>query len=241
MRGTVTVGRLDDVPIVLHASLLPVFAFVSWTLAARFFPLLFPSWSPYRYWLVGIVGSILVFASVLVHELGHTFVARRRGLTVARISLFFLGGVAEIDVDGGTPGDEFWMALAGPVVSLGLAGGFSALWHPMSQRHPGLGAIALYLAISNFLLAMFNLLPAYPLDGGRLVRSRLWQLCGSQDRATLWASWLGQFLGGTVLLVGVLWLLSGSLITGFWASIVGLFVVIAARGALPSFLSSSPS
>jgi len=241
MRGSVTVGRFDNVPIVLHASLLPVFALVSWTLAVRFFPFLFPNWSPARYWLVGVAGSLLVFGSVLMHELGHTFVARQRGLTVAGISLFFLGGIAEIDVDGGTAGDEFWMALAGPVVSLGLAGGFGGMWLSAGRTFPEIGAIALYLSVSNFLLAGFNLLPAYPLDGGRLVRSGLWRLCHDQCRATTWASWLGQFLGGTGMVAGLVWLLSGALLAGFWASAVGLFVLIAARGALPTFLSSSSS
>jgi len=240
VRGAVTVCHVDSIPVDVQLTWPPVFVFVSWTLGDRFFPQLYPEWPSLAYWAAGLVASVLLFSSLLAHEFGHAFVARWRGLSVFRVSLFFLGGMAEIDVDDGTPGDEFWMALAGPAVSVLLAIGFCAIWLGTAAHHTYVGAIALYLGMSNGLLAAFNLLPGYPLDGGRILRSAFWQVSGDQCRATRWAGWFGQGIGGAGLVAGLVWLTSGDIFVGFWFVAVGGFLILAARGALPHSLVSPP-
>lgn len=240
MRGRLTVCRLAGIPIDIQASWIPVFVFVSWTLAARFFPLLFPGWPTISYWTVGIIGGLLLFFSLLAHELSHAVVARWRGMNVVRITFFFLGGVAEIDLDESDPGDEFWMALAGPAVSLLLAACFSSVWLLLGQYLPFVGAIAIYLAMSNVLLAGFNLLPGYPLDGGRVLRATLWQLTGNRDQATRWAGGLGQAFGTVGIIIGLFAILSGDMLTGLWFLIAGGFLVVTARGALAPYLPETP-
>jgi len=239
VRGTFTICRVASIPVDLQITWPPVFVFVSWTLAVRFFPALYPLWSPIGYWTAGTISSLLLFGSLLVHELAHAFVARRRGLVVYRVSLFCLGGMAEIDVDEGKASDEFWMALAGPAASVVLAAFCGIVWLEIARIESFLSAIALYLGISNALLAGFNILPGYPLDGGRILRSVLWQVSGDQAWATRWAGWLGQGIGGVGVVGGLVWLASGNVFAGFWLAAVGAFLVLAARGAIPSSLLSS--
>lgn len=239
MRGAVTVCHVVRIPVDVQITWPPVFLFVSWALADRFFPQLYPEWSTPGYWVAGLLSSSLLFGSLLAHEFGHAFVARWRGLSVVRISLFFLGGVAEIGVDDGKPGDEFWMALAGPAISILLAVGFVGAWLEMAATYQHLAAVALYLGISNGLLAAFNLLPGYPLDGGRLFRAALWQICGDQVRATRWASWLGQGMGAAGVLAGLTCLTFGDGLVGVWLVSVGAFLILAARGGIPATLISS--
>jgi len=240
VRGAVTVCHLDSIPVDVQATWPPVFFFVIWTLSDRFFPQLYPGWPSFGYWAIGLLSSVLLFGSLLAHEFGHAFVARWRGLSVFRVSLFFLGGVAEIDVDDGTASDEFWMALAGPAVSILLAAVFAGVWLGTAATQPYLSAVALYLGISNGLLAAFNLLPGYPLDGGRVLRSVLWRLCGDQGQATRWAGWCGQGIGGLGIIAGLIALGTHHLLAGFWLVGVAVFLVLAARGALlPSLLGPS--
>jgi Zn-dependent protease len=175
------------------------------------------------------VASCLLFVSLLAHELGHAVVARARGLAVYRVSLFLLGGLVEIDLGGGSAADEFWLALAGPVLSLLLGAAFGLGWLALRTGHGYLEAIALYLALGNGLIALFNLIPGFPLDGGRILRASLWSLTGSEERATDWTSWLGQGLGGIVVLLGAAGLFQGAVFAGFWLAAFGVFLAVAAR------------
>ncbi|MGH2458542.1 MAG: site-2 protease family protein [Chloroflexota bacterium] len=236
MRAGVTVCRLRGIPIDLQASWPPVFFFVAWTLAERFFPRIYPPWSLLGDWSLGLLSSGLLFGSLLAHEFGHALVARGRGLTVYRISLFLFGGVAEIDLDGGKALDEFWLASAGPAVSLALAIICLGLWLEAIGLDPHFRAIALYLGMSNGLLGAFNLLPGYPLDGGRILRSALWSIDGNLERATRYARWSGQVLGGAILLAGLAWLAQRSYVDGGWLAALGLFLILAARDAIPRSL-----
>lgn len=240
MRGAITICRVAHIPVDIQASYPPVFLFVSWALAARFFPTLYPEWSVPGYWVAGFLSSVLLFGSLLAHELGHAFAARWRGLSVFRISLFFLGGVAEIGVDDGTPGDEFWMTLAGPATSFLLAAGFVGVWLEIAARDQRLGAIALYLGMSNALLAAFNLLPGYPLDGGRLLRAVLWRILDDQARATRWASWLGLGIGIVGVASGLVCVVAGDALVGIWLAAIGVVLILAVRGRI-SLLLTSPS
>ena len=236
MRAAVTICRLRGIPIDIQASWPPVFLFVTWTLAERFFPQIYPPWSATEDWTLGLVSSSLLFGSLLAHEVGHALIARWRGLSVYRISLFLLGGVAEIGVDDGTASDELWIASAGPAISVILAFLCLALWIGANDLDPHFRALVLYLGISNGLLGAFNLLPGYPLDGGRILRSILWSIDGDPDRATRYARRCGQAVGGVLLLAGLAWLTRGGYVDGAWLAALGLFLVLAARNAIPRSL-----
>lgn len=238
MRGAITVCRVACIPVEIQVSWPPVFLFVSWALAVRFFPRLYPEWSTSSHWMAGVLCSVLLFGSLLAHELGHALVARWRGLSVFRISLFFLGGIAEIGVDDGTPGDEFWMTLAGPATSVLLAVSFVGVGLAIAATDQRLGVVALYLGISNALLAAFNLLPGYPLDGGRLFRAVLWQIFGDRTRATRWASCLGLGIGVVGIVSGLVDVISGDALVGIWLAAVGAFLILAVRGRISTILTS---
>jgi Zn-dependent protease len=145
--------------------------------------------------------------------------------------LFLLGGLVEIDLGEGSAADEFWVTLAGPVSSLLGGAAFGAAWLALRASHGLPAAIALYLALGNGFLAWFNLFPGFPLDGGRIVRAWLWSLTGNQERATRWASWLGQGLGGIFLLLGAAGFRQGAVSAGFWLAAFGVFLAVAARDA----------
>ena len=241
MDRKLTIARLDGIPVDVHASWPPVYLFVTWMLVTHFFPQLFLSQAAASYWIVSLAASSLLFGSLLAHEYCHAFVARRRGLRVHRIGLFFLGGVVEIDVDGGAPIDELLMALAGPAASLILGLAFAAAWLGLANTHLYVGAVAIYLALANVLLAGFNLIPGFPLDGGRVLRASLWLLTRDHDRATRWACGLGQGVAGLGLAFGLQCLATGSLVTGAWLGMVAAFVFLSARTAMPATPISRPA
>lgn len=239
MRGSLTVCRPDNIPIDVQASWLPVFALIIWMLAARFFPQLYPTWPISACWLAGVLTASFLFVSVLIHEFGHVVAARWRGLPVLRVSIFYLGGVAVIDAGGASALDELWLALAGPTATIlftiALAGGCFFLGGLPAY----LRTVLLYLALSNGLLAAFNLLPGYPLDGGRILRAVLWQISGNPDRATRWAGWTGQALGIIGLVGGLGALDAGDNLIGISLILVGAFLIVAARGVIPGILAPS--
>ncbi len=230
MRRAVTIASVASIPVDVQASWVPVFLFVTWSLADGFFPRLDPGDSAALYWLVGSSASLLLFLCLLAHEFGHALVARQRGLTVYRVSLFFLGGVVEIDVDGGSATDELLMAGAGPIVSVLLGALFGGAWWSLNGADRLLAAINLYLALSNVLLAAFNLLPGFPLDGGRILRAALWYRLGDHARATRMAGFLGLVLGLVGVGAGAGLCLGGQIapILALWIIAVGAFVAFAA-------------
>lgn len=234
-------GTVLGFPLDVQLSWVPVFGFVTWTLATRFFPRIDGGRSEVIYWAIAGFASVLLFGSLLGHELGHAVIARWRGLPVFRISFFILGGMVEVDVERGSAIDELLMALAGPFVSLLLGLAFLAVWvgvrlAPFTVAGmafaPYLGSLALYLACCNLLMAGFNLLPAFPLDGGRVLRAALWRLGNDRTRATRWASGLG--IGGGVLgvFLGLAVSVRGDLLTGVWLLAVGAFLAFTAQSAL---------
>mgnify|MGYP003362259227 CR=1 FL=1 len=174
---SIQIGRIKGISIRLHFTLLVVFSLVAWTLAMSFMPQLFPGLTSLEYWVMGIAGAILLFASVLLHELSHSIIALKFGIKVRQIILFIFGGVSDIEEETRNPRKEFEIAFAGPATSFILSAIFAALWLIMSsaafQGAQVFEGIMLYGAIINALLGAFNLLPAFPLDGGRILRAAL--------------------------------------------------------------------
>jgi Zn-dependent protease/predicted transcriptional regulator len=181
---------------------------------------------------IGVLSAVLFFGSVLVHELAHALVAQARGIRVQDITLFLFGGATRAKVDSRGPGDEFLIALVGPLTSGLLAGLFgivASLGRDLLSR-PLAGTLG-YLAWTNLLLAAFNLVPGFPLDGGRLLRAAIWKTTGSLGRATQIASMAGQAVGWLLVAAGVGWLLAGDLAGGIWFAFIGWFLVQAARSS----------
>ena len=227
IRNALRLGKIGDIEIGLDWSWFVVFTLVTWTLSAYIFPMEY-RWSPTAYWLTGLLTSLLFFASVLAHELGHSVVAIRTGLPVRSITLFIFGGVAQIAREPSRPTQEFLIAIAGPLVSVAL-GTLFWLLAQAAPLHSPLAALAGWLSRINFLLALFNLLPGFPMDGGRVLRALLWGMTGDLLRATRIASWTGRGIAYLIMLAGVLLaFLLGDWLSGLWFVFIGLFLENAA-------------
>ncbi|MDA0989007.1 MAG: site-2 protease family protein [Chloroflexi bacterium] len=197
-------------------------------MATRYLPDEYPGWSTNTYWGVGIAASFLLFVSVLIHELSHSLVAISRGKKVKGITLFFLGGASEIEEESANPGEEFWISVVGPITSFALAAIFWGLFLATSSGNPQFHATTSYLAFINLVLGAFNLLPAYPLDGGRVLRAVVWKATGSVARANSVASFMGSLSGFAFIAIGVSSIFAGSLVTGLWFIFIGWFIHSAA-------------
>ncbi|MEX0935576.1 MAG: site-2 protease family protein [Gemmatimonadota bacterium] len=183
-----------------------------------------------EYLLMGSVGTVLFFASLLAHELSHSFVARWKGVEVEGITLFIFGGMAKTSREASSPGDEFLIAVVGPIASLVLAAGFYGIALSAGPLGLGVTVVAEYLAIVNLALALFNLLPGFPLDGGRLLRATLWRTTGSFRKATRLASLGGRLLGWAIIGLGVFSLIAGGgVVGGLWFIFIGWFLGQAAK------------
>jgi Zn-dependent protease/predicted transcriptional regulator len=218
----IQIARVIGIPIYLHFSWLIIFGLIAWTLSTGYFPAQSPDLPAASYWAKGLVASLLFFVSILLHELAHAVVARRQGLRTRSITLFVFGGVAQLEKDPRDGRAEFWMAAAGPVASLALAGLFYAL-ASLPFLGPSAAAVAKYLALINLLLALFNLVPAFPMDGGRLLRGALWGPLG-KARATRIASGAGTLFAFLLIFAGVFSLLRGDSLGGLWYILIGWFI-----------------
>jgi Zn-dependent protease len=227
MRGRLQVLEVWGIPIRVHFSWLLVFGLVTWSLAAGYFPREYPGWPVRTYWAVGAVTALALFASILIHELGHSWVALRNRIPIRSITLFVFGGVAQIAREPGGPGAELRIAIAGPVTSFALAGLFVGAW-PLVREVPILAAPVIWLARINFMVALFNLVPGFPLDGGRLLRALVWRWTGSLHRASEAASFIGQLVAFGFIGWGILTVLGGDVIGGMWISFIGWFLQNAA-------------
>ena len=229
MPSSVPLFRVAGIQIGIHSSWVFALALISWSLAAGYFPQQLPGLGATTYWSLGIISALLLFASVLVHELAHSLVARRRGLKVDSITLFIFGGVSNLTQEPLTPGDEFAISIVGPLSSLILAGIFFVI----AQLFPAqslLGLVFGYLAFVNATLGVFNLVPGFPLDGGRVFRSIVWGATGSLRRGTLVASYAGQAFGWLLIAYGVVTIFAtGGLINGVWTAFIGWFLNNAAE------------
>ncbi len=220
--GHFQIARVSGIPIYLHFSWLVIFALIVWTLATGVFPAQDPDLPASSNWAKALVASLLFFVSILLHELGHALVALRFGLKTTSITLFIFGGVARLEKDPEDGRTEFWMAVAGPAVSMVLAGVFYAVAASGLVGRAS-SAVARYLSLINFVLALFNLVPAFPLDGGRILRGLLWKTSG-KARATQIASGAGTLFAFFLIAVGIFSLLTGNAVTGVWYVFLGWFL-----------------
>jgi Zn-dependent protease len=230
MTASLRLGRIAGIPIGASWSVLLVALLVGWPLAGRILPDLVPGLAPSVYWLAGAVATGLFLGSLLAHELGHAVVARRAGLRVRGITLWLLGGVAQLEDEPASPRDDLRVAVVGPAVSLVLAVGFglAAVLLGVVGAPTLAGAVAGWLAVGNLALAVFNLLPAAPLDGGRVLRGLLWRRHGNRVRAAVTAARAGQLLGGLLIAYGLVGVFTGWGIGTLWTALVGWFLVGAA-------------
>jgi len=237
-KHTLSLGRIFGIEVDLDFSWFLVFGLLTWLLAVSYYPTEFADWSTTQYWLMGAITAALLFGSVLLHELGHSVVAMHYGIPVPRITLFIFGGVAQIAQEPESALSEFWIAIAGPAVSVILAVIFGELATVFAGISPLL-ALAKYLALLNFVLAIFNLVPGFPLDGGRIFRAILWGVTHSFQRATTIAAVTGQGFGYFFIFAGVWMVLSGSIFNGIWIAFIGWFLESAAKSQIQMQLVKS--
>jgi Zn-dependent protease/CBS domain-containing protein len=226
-RHTIALGRILGIPVGLDPSWFLIFILLTWSLASSYFPAEFKNWPVAEYWIVGALTSIMLFVSVVLHELGHSVVALRYKIPVNSITLFIFGGVAQIGAEPPSALSEFWIALAGPAVSFGLAAVFQVLQLLLTGLAPLL-ALAKYLAYINGTLALFNLIPGFPLDGGRVFRAIVWGATHNLRRATLTAANVGRAVAFLFILYGVWQMFSGNFGGGLWIAFIGWFLESAA-------------
>jgi Zn-dependent protease/predicted transcriptional regulator len=235
VQAQVKVGRVSGITIGLHYSWFIIAFLIAFSLAEHFHAVN-PLWSEALVWTAAIVTAVLFFAALLLHELAHSLVAKARGLRVSAITLFALGGVSQIESEAPDARTEFWIAIVGPatsfaigVVLLGIAWLFGA--RPGSEPNTPIIAVLLWLGYINFTLAIFNMIPGYPLDGGRVFRAVLWWITHSQERATRWASQVGQAVAFIFIFLGLIRVFHGQGINGLWIAFIGWFLLDASRAS----------
>jgi Zn-dependent protease/predicted transcriptional regulator len=225
-QGALHIWSIRGIPIRIHFTWLLIFGLLSWSLASGYFPSHYPDLPVAAYWLKGIIAALFLFGSILVHELMHAITAQKLQVPIAGITLFALGGVAEMQEEPPSPGAEFKIAIVGPLASLVLAGVFWGLWQALATEGDAVTgtAMAVYLVNLNVMVAIFNMLPAFPLDGGRVLRSIIWRITGNLPRATYWATRVGRGFAYLLILLGALALFAGAGFQGVWLAVIGLFL-----------------
>lgn len=220
------IARIFGINIEINFSLIFIFLFFCWIISTSYLPAALPKQPTMHYWLYGALTTVLFFASLLFHELSHSLLAKRFGIGVERIVLFFLGGVAFLKEECRTAKAEFLMALAGPVSSLVLAAVFWFFAYYSSDFLPAmLSASFKYLALINVGLAAFNLIPAFPMDGGRVFRAILWKVLDSELRATKIAVFLGKVFAGLFFAAGIYFIIAfRDLWSGLWIIFIAWFL-----------------
>jgi len=248
MKSSLRMGKIFGININIDWSWLLIFTLVSWSLASSF-SLAHPDWTVPMQWGLALAAALLFFVSILAHELAHAVAARAMGIPVRNITLFLFGGISNIQKEPGSPIAEFVITIVGPLTSFILGGIFLALGagsllfsnvalmdsiSALSQIGP-LGTVFAWLGSINILIALFNLIPGFPLDGGRIVRSALWAVTGDLNKSTRWASWMGQtvawiliFFGISMMFGAYIPILGTGFLNGMWIIFIGWFLQTAA-------------
>jgi len=233
MKAHIKLGRIFGVAIGLHYSWIMIALLVTLSLRAQF-AVEHPDWNGSTTWGIAIITGLLFFVSILLHELSHAAVAKLRGIPVRAITLFALGGVAQIEKDAADAKSEFWMGIIGPITSF-LIGVMCLLitvavgWTPPDFPQRPLPAMLMWLGLINIGLAIFNMIPGFPLDGGRVLRGIIWWITGNAKRATTIAARVGQFIAFAMIVYGVFQFLRGRGINGLWITFIGWFLLSASR------------
>jgi Zn-dependent protease len=226
----ISIGKAFGIPLRLHYSWFIVFVLITWSLAYNFLQV-YSHWGLAISIVAGVITSLLFFGSVLAHELLHSLVARAAGIPIHSITLFIFGGVSQMVEEPKKPQVEFRMALAGPLTSLVLGGIFLAIWYWLGDLSEFVKAISFWLGWINIALAAFNLVPGFPLDGGRVLRSLIWWQSQDLRRATRIASNVGRAIGFLLILVGIALIFFGNWINGLWLAFIGWFLENAASSS----------
>ena len=230
MRG-LKIGRIAGIEIIVDWTWLIIFLLITWSLAVGYYPALFPGFDTGIYWGLGVASSLLLFASVLTHELAHSLVARRQGLPVRNITLFVFGGVSQIEEEPRTARDEATLSVVGPLTSLVLGAAFLGIYFALLPSVGPFTALVQYLGIINIALGVFNLIPGFPLDGGRLLRAIIWGITGNLRRSTRIAALVGQGFAFLLIFAGVALLFGGAFLAGIWLAFIGWFLNNAASSS----------
>lgn len=236
--NSVRLFRIAGIDIGVHVSWLVIFGLVTWSLAVGWFPTApgLGRLPEVQYWLLGAIAALLLFVSVVLHELAHSLVAKRRGLDVRSITLFIFGGVSNLSGDAKQPSTEFVVAIVGPLTSFAIAGVVLVL-DLVLPIGPRTDAVLSYLVLINAALGAFNLIPGFPLDGGRVLRAIAWTWTGSVRRGTEIAAFVGQLVAWGLLLWGFYMILAqNNLIGGIWIGAIGWFLQNAAHASLQQVL-----
>jgi Zn-dependent protease len=231
LRGGIPIGRVFGISLRLNYTWFIVFGLVTWSLTANYFPTSFPDWSLSMSLVAGIVTSLLFFGSVLAHELMHSIVAKAAGIQVHAITLFIFGGVAQMSEEPHQPKDELRIALAGPLTSVVIGTIFWVVYLLVKDHSDFVLAISYWLGLINISLAVFNLIPGFPLDGGRVLRSILWWRSSNLRRATKTATNIGRVVGYLFIFGGIFFIFQGLWLNGLWLALIGWFLENAAVGS----------
>ena len=235
MRSQVKLGRIAGVEIGLHYSWFIIAILIAFSLAAHFHSVR-PDWNQNVTWIAATITAVLFFVTLLLHELAHSVVAKSRGLKVREITLFALGGVSQIESEAPDAKSEFWIGIVGPLTSF-IIGGVCILiarlsgWLPNTDPSDPISAVLLWLGYINMGLAGFNMIPGYPLDGGRVLRSVAWWITGNMDRATRIAAQIGQAVAFLFILYGLFRFFVGENFGGLWLAFIGWFLLDASRSS----------
>jgi Zn-dependent protease len=256
MRSAIRIGKLFGIDIEVDWSWVIIFLLMAWNLTVVFHGW-HPLWPFYACFVLAIVAALLFFASVLAHELAHALVATSYGMTVHSIRLFLFGGVSNIEREPPSPKAEFWMAIVGPVVSIGLGFAFTVMstlllrtmeaaenpWDTLAGLGP-IGTLLFWLGPINVMVGVFNLIPGFPLDGGRVLRAALWQVSGDLHRATLTASMVGRVIGWAFVFMGIAMVFGVRIpflgygpASGVWIAFIGWFLASAAERSFGALLT----
>lgn len=223
MLSSIKLGRLFGIEIGVHWSWVFIFALITFTIAEGIFDRYLPEWSGTQRWSVAVVVAGIFFLSILLHELSHSLVAKARGIEVTGITLFVFGGVSMLGREAESAAEEFWIAIVGPLTSFAIGAFFAALWLAFRSPAPDVAAIAGYLALINGVIAVFNMIPGFPLDGGRVFRAFVWARNRNRLRATRTASKVGEYFAYGLMAAGALQFLFNP-IGGIWMFLIGLFL-----------------
>jgi Zn-dependent protease/CBS domain-containing protein len=235
LRAQIRLGRIGGIEIGLHYSWFIIAVLITFSLVGQFHSVN-SHWGNVEIWLAAVITALLFFVTLLLHELAHSLVAKARGLRVRAITLFALGGVSQIESEASDAKSEFWIAIAGPLTSIVIAVVLLGLarvtgWSGSTQPVTPVASVLLWLGYINAMLAAFNLIPGYPLDGGRVLRAIIWWFTKSQSTATRAAAYVGQAIAVLFILLGLYRFFLGTNFGGLWIAFIGWFLLDAAKSS----------